>query len=140
MSFEANKKRIIQRLYLANALESDILQAKANTHEFYKIAKKYGIPKYMPIKSFKTHKGDIVEGEKLKEALNYLADFWESNAKAIHKEDGYASHVTEETKDLRLEQGLAYAREVRLGHIEDFTSQQRLNTYLTGECIALLPK
>lgn len=137
---EENKSRIIQAMKDINAYSVDIKNVENGDTDMYKAARSYGIPKFMPIKSFATHTGEIVKGKKLDKALNHIADFWMNNSKAIRAEDDYASHVTEETKDLRLKQGLAYAESVRAGHIEDFTSQQRLNTYLTGDCIALLSK
>ena len=97
------------------------------------------MPKYAPIKKFITHTGEVVEGDRLKQALNHVADFWVSNAHGCRKAP-YASHVTEQQKDDNLARGLEYAESIRQGYVEDFTSQQRINTYLTGECIALLPK
>ncbi len=91
-----------------------------------------------PITKFTTHTGEVVEGERLTTALNAVADFWVSNSNGIYKEDAYASHVTQETKDLRLKQGLDHAERVRSGIINNFTDAQRLDTELTGECVAML--
>lgn len=89
---------------------------------------------------FRTHTGEIVTGQRLQDALNKVADEWTRNAKAIRSEDEYASHVTEETKDDCLLKGLNRAEEIRIGNINSFTAWQDINTSLTGECVALLPK
>lgn len=88
---------------------------------------------------FRTHIGEIVTGERLQAALNVVADFYVENAKGIRKEDLYASHVTDDQKEDYLRKGLLYAEEIRLGKVTNFTIWQRVNTELTGECIALLP-
>lgn len=40
---------------------------------------------------FKTHTGEVVTGERLQAALNVVADFWESNARAIRESGDYAA-------------------------------------------------
>jgi len=135
-----NRARIVKELENINAFHADIENTRDGSTDMYKMARSYGIPKFPASESFKTHNGEVVKGERLKKALNHVADKWAENAKAIRKNDNYASHVTESTKDLRLEQGLRFAEYVRAGHIESFTISQRVNTFLTGECIALLPK
>ena len=89
--------------------------------------------------TFRTHTGEIVTGDRLTAALNAVADDWAENARAIRREDRYASHVTEDRKDENLAQGLAYAEKIRRGEATGFTTWQRVNTALTGECVALLP-
>lgn len=93
-----------------------------------------------PITSFRTHTGDIVTGAVLTDALKAVGDDWERMERAIRKQDTYAAHVSEERKDANLERGLISAQRIRDGHVTSFTIAQRLNTKLTGECIALLPK
>ena len=89
---------------------------------------------------FKTHKDETVTGEALQKARNTVADFWRDNAIAIRKEDLYAKHVSEETKEKRLQDQLAQAERIRAGtEPMGFWLWQRLNTELTGECIAFLP-
>jgi len=134
-----NRARIVDELRKIGAYQADIDNVESGDTDMYKVARSYGIPKFPPIKQFQTHNKEIVKGKRLKDALNHVADNWKSNAIAIRESDDYASHVTEATKDLRLEQGLRLAEYVRLGHVESFTMSQRINTYLTGECIALLP-
>lgn len=88
--------------------------------------------------SFRTHTSEIVTGERLQAALDTVADDWAAMARAIHKEDAYAPHVTEATKADLLAKGLAFAGEIRRGETTGFTTWQRINTALTGECVALL--
>lgn len=87
---------------------------------------------------FRTHTGETVTGERLTAALNKVADWYAENARAIRKEDLYAGHVTEATKDAQLAKGLEFAEQVRRGEARGFASWQRINTELTGECVALL--
>lgn len=88
---------------------------------------------------FRTHTGEIVEGDRLNEAVQVVADWYRDNAKAIFDEDAYASHVTTERKKELLNKGLDFAEQVRAGNITGFSVWQRVNMELTGECVALLP-
>lgn len=88
--------------------------------------------------SFKTHTGEIVSGDRLRTALNKVANDWAENARAIRIEDAYGSHITEEQKNRYLAEGLAFAETIREGVIGSFTIWQRVNTALTGECVGLL--
>jgi hypothetical protein len=88
---------------------------------------------------FRTHTGEIVTGERLKNAFNKVADDFKNIAYAIRTEDAYASHVTEIQKEKHLEQMLKSAEMVRQGNITSFSAWQDINTELTGECVALLP-
>ena len=90
---------------------------------------------------FKTSKGEIVTGDKLQKALDKVADDWMQMCIDIRNEDAYASHVSEQAKMQRLVDGLLFAKEIRQGmHINGFTIWQRVNTVLTGECVAFLPE
>lgn len=90
---------------------------------------------------FRTHTGEIIEGERLTKACHAVADFWRDNAYGIRKQDLYASHVTEKTKDKILQEQLEQAERIRNGtEPVGFWLWQRINTELTGECVALLPK
>jgi len=91
------------------------------------------------MEQFTTHKGEIVTGERLTEALEKVGDAWEANARAIFKEDAYAPHVTLDRRQEYLTEGLLTAQRIREGKETGLTVLQRLNTQLTGECIALLP-
>lgn len=88
--------------------------------------------------TFRTHTGEIVTGQRLHDALNAVADDWATLGRAIRKEDRYADHVSEETKDAALAEMLARADAIRHGDLGSFTIWQRVNTKLTGECVALL--
>lgn len=91
--------------------------------------------------AFKTHKGDIIEGDKLKEACEIEAQWIEANAKSVYESDNYASHVTEQEKLDALHRRYDLAQSVReMKGLNNFTIWQRINTRLTGECIALLKK
>lgn len=92
----------------------------------------------MTMQQFRTHTGEIVSGGRLVAALNVVADWYAANARAIRLENAYAAHVTEERKEERLVEGLAFAEEVRRGEHCGFSVWQRINTHLTGECVALL--
>lgn len=89
--------------------------------------------------SFRTHTGEIVTGERLRVALAKVAADWRALAHAIYKEDGYASHVAEECKAKNRDDMLTRADEIEAGSVKSFTIWQRVDTELTGECVALLP-
>lgn len=89
------------------------------------------------MESFTTHIGRVVTGEELKAALSAVADDWAQLAIAIHREDCYAPHVTLEQRDEYLIEMLKDAEDIRAGHVRSFTIRQRINTKLTGECVAL---
>lgn len=91
-----------------------------------------------PPAQFRTHTGEIVNGARLQAAIEKVADWYAENARAIRREDGYAAHVTEATKEAQLAKGLAFAEQVRSGAAFGFSVWQRINTELTGECVALL--
>lgn len=88
--------------------------------------------------TFRTHTGETVTGDRLQAALGRVADDWAALAHAIRKEDDYAPHVSEAAKDAALADGLAFAEKIRRGEATSLTVWQRINTALTGECIALL--
>lgn len=91
-----------------------------------------------PVEAFRTHGGEVVTGERLQAALAAVADDWAALAERIRQADNYAPHVSEQTKDDALKRSLAHAERIRAGHVESLTIAQRLNTKLTGQCIALL--
>lgn len=88
--------------------------------------------------NFRTHKGHVVSGSELQAALSKVAADWREIAHNIRKQDCYAAHVSEETKDEHLTTMLAHADEIEQGCVDSFTIWQRVNTVLTGECVALL--
>jgi len=89
---------------------------------------------------FITHTGEQVSGERLNNALNKVADDWAKLGADIRKENAYAPHVTEKQKEDNLSRMIETSNLIRLGNIDSFTIWQRVNTALTGECVALLPK
>jgi hypothetical protein len=90
---------------------------------------------------FKTHTGEIVKGARLTAARARVADEWRVMIRAVRATGAYAAHVTSHEKDENLALGLAYADRIRGGLLDDnATIWQRINTTLTGECVALLAK
>lgn len=90
--------------------------------------------------TFRTHKDETVSAQALVKAQHAVADWYRNNAYGIRAEDLYASHVTEATKEKRLQEQLAQAERIRAGtEPMGFWLWQRINTELTGECIAFLP-
>lgn len=87
---------------------------------------------------FRTHTGEIVTGTRLFDAINTTADFFTANAHGIFEEDLYADHVTNKQKAEYLKEALSRADKVRGGCIDNLAVWQRINTELTGECVALL--
>jgi len=91
-------------------------------------------------KTFTTHKGEVVTGKKLTDAINKVADDMVKGANK-KRQEYYASHITEKQKDEFLAKDLKYAEEVRQGeHLNNLTIAQRINYELTGESIPILPK
>lgn len=89
---------------------------------------------------FRTHKGDLIGGQTLIDAIEKVAAERVKLYQAIRKEDAYAPHVTEQQKDEILLKDLAYASQIRSGqHLNNFTVWQLVNTVLTGECVGFLP-
>lgn len=90
------------------------------------------------MKQFRTHDEKIITGSKLQDALTKVANDYRAIAHGIRNENLYASHVTEEEKEQYLKEGLIHAEEVQGGMINSLSVWQRVNTELTGKCIALL--
>jgi hypothetical protein len=87
----------------------------------------------------KTHKGETIKGERVTLALKSVCDYRRSLALEIRKDDAYARHVTEAEKDEYLQRSITLANDLESGKINPtFTDWQRINAYLTGECVALL--
>lgn len=89
---------------------------------------------------FRTHAGEIVEGERLNAALAKVSDDWRQLGFDIANEDAYAPHVTQAEKDANLKSTLEEADAIQAGKVQSFTIWQRVNEALTGECVALLSK
>ena len=88
---------------------------------------------------FRTHTGEIVEGVRLQAAFAKVANDWRNLARAIRTEDAYASHVSEESKEADLVDMLKRADAIEAGEIGSFAIWQRIDTELTGRCVAFLP-
>jgi len=92
-------------------------------------------------KLFRTSDGAMLNtnDNKLQAAREEVAAWFKENAEAVRKEDFYAKHVTEEEKETYLKKGIAHAEGIAKGmHDNNFTVWQRINTVLTGNCVALL--
>ena len=90
------------------------------------------------MKTFRTHTGETVDGERLTAALASVANDWRELAYAIRREDLYASHVTEGAKIAALSRALERADRIAAGEIANFGTWQLVNMALTGECVALM--
>lgn len=86
---------------------------------------------------FRTHTGEIVTGPRLVAACAKVANDWRGLARAIRKENRYAPHVADETKEKSMLAMLARADEIEAGDTASFTIWQRVNFELTDECVAL---
>jgi len=90
---------------------------------------------------FITSEGQQKTQEELNAAFKIVAQEERELAKAIRKEDNYASHVTKEAKDLNLKEDLKKADEIESGNHElHFWLWQKVNKVFTGENVALLGK
>lgn len=89
--------------------------------------------------TFRTHTGEIVQGERLKNALKTVAERYRERAHKIYEEDLYAAHVKQERKDQNLRDDLARANRLVREGPGSVTDWQDVNTVLTGKCVALLP-
>lgn len=73
------------------------------------------------------------------QACREVAADWRALAYAIRKDDNYASHVTEETKEQELQRMLTQADDIETGKVTNFTIAQRVHYKMTGECVPFLP-
>ena len=89
---------------------------------------------------FKDSNGNIVPDEKLKEACKAIAYKWRKSAINQYNQNLYAPHVTEEQKIDNVTKSFAIASWLEAGIIDTFAAWQDINEYITGECVALLPK
>lgn len=81
----------------------------------------------------------MISGDKLEAALETVATDWICLALNIRNEDAYSDHITEQQKNEFMIADLVFAETIRNGEIKSFTIWQRINTVLTGECVAFLP-
>ena len=89
---------------------------------------------------FRTHTGELVKGKKLQAALQIVANDLRENAEALLDPKEYPPHVTKEAREDFYNQRIKWAESIELGLVESFTTWQRINTVLTGECVGFLPK
>ena len=87
----------------------------------------------------RTHLGEIIPDETLKAALKKVAADVRESAR-IGRTEKYASHITEEQKDVFMQKKLDLADDIEAGRARGFWLWQRVNTIVTGECVAFLPK
>ena len=75
------------------------------------------------------------------QARAYAAKINYELASTAHDKDfGFASHVTEKDKDEYAAEQLKLANQIERGELDhNFTVWQRMNYFLTGECVPLLP-
>jgi len=87
----------------------------------------------------KTLNNISINNETLNQTLAIIADQLIQSAHAIHQENKYASHITNEQKLHFLNERINLANEVKLGkHNHAFWLNQRITHLLTGEEIAFL--
>ena len=94
------------------------------------------------MRTFHTSERELLtdNDERLIQARKQVAQDWRDLGHAIREGDAYASHVSEETKDLILSNDLKEADRIETGELDgNFTFWQRINERLTGNCVALLP-
>lgn len=89
---------------------------------------------------FQDSNGKQYTKSQMKEVNKQVADDWRQLAKDIRKEDKYASHVTEETKDETLNNRLKEADRIERGDYDNMELWivQRVNEKLTGENVGIL--
>lgn len=79
---------------------------------------------------------DLVRARKYAAAVD-----WSLAAGALDPGAGFADHVTYDDKLKFIERHRTLATEIERGlHDHNFTVWQRMNYFLTGECVGLLPK
>ncbi len=89
-----------------------------------------------------TSKGDLITGDKLQAACEAVAKQMELSAEKVRKGDAFIPHVTQAEKDDYINRFYTQeAKEIRaMENLHYFPRWQRINTELTGECVAFLPK
>lgn len=86
----------------------------------------------------RNHRGEIIPEETLQAALKKVAADVRESAR-IARTEKYASHITEDQKDEFMQKKLDLADEIEAGTTRGFWLWQRVNTIVTGECVAFLP-
>ena len=86
----------------------------------------------------RNHCGEIIPEETLQAALKKVAADVRESAR-IARTEKYASHITEDQKDEFMQKELDLADEIEAGTARGFWLWQRVNTIVTGECVAFLP-
>lgn len=86
----------------------------------------------------RNHRGEIIPEETLQAAMKKVAADVRESAR-IARTEKYASHITEDQKDEFMQKKLDLADEIEAGTARGFWLWQRVNTIVTGECVAFLP-
>lgn len=86
----------------------------------------------------RNHRGEIIPEETLQAALKKVAADVRESAR-IARTEKYASHITEDQKDEFMQKKLDLADEIEAGTARGFWLWQRVNTIVTGECVAFFP-
>jgi hypothetical protein len=91
---------------------------------------------------FKTHTGRTIEGEELQAAREHVASWYDEYASDIRAaKENYAKHVTPEMKEADAKSKEKCASEIRNGDADNcFAIWQRMNQFITGECVAYFSK
>ncbi len=92
-------------------------------------------------RSFLTSHNEVITGERLQAACEAVAAQIEASAIKVREEDAFASHVTQAGKDDYIDRFYTQvaAKIRKQENLHNFSVWQRVNTELTGECIAFLP-
>lgn len=94
--------------------------------------------------SFRTSTGEILtpDDPRLIDACEKVATQIEQSAVKVREENAFAFHVTQAEKDDYINRFyIDWAAKIRKReNLNDFSVWQRINTELTEECVAFLPK
>lgn len=91
---------------------------------------------------FKTSTGETLTADnpRLIAACETVAQFYEENARAILASKDFPAHVTQARKEEMARYRHTWAKQTRQReNLANFSVWQRVNTELTGECVAFLP-
>ena len=78
--------------------------------------------------------------DEIQEARSYVADRARLHARAMLQDDyGWASHITQDWKEMRSREELEFADDVERGEYDyNLTVAQSMYYFLTGESVAIL--
>ena len=82
-----------------------------------------------------------VNDSDLQKAREYASQIHKEMAESAFDDGYFAPHISEEYKHSYVEYHLNYAKEIEAGKRDtNFTIWQRMNYFLTDECVPFLPK